>query len=87
MPLWATSPTRKKPAPAFNRKVAIGIGAVRARRNSSIQALHISTPLVVAFHLFRVVVVNMGTQHIFVGVSRLLARAPTDGEPTASRES
>ena len=41
------------------------------------QALHISVPLVVAFHLFRVVVVNMGTQHIFVGVSRLLARAPT----------
>lgn len=30
------------------------------------QALHISVPLVVAFHLFRVVVVNMGTQHLFV---------------------
>jgi membrane AbrB-like protein len=40
------------------------------------QALHISVPLVVAFHLFRVVVVNMGTQHIFVWVSRLLARNP-----------
>lgn len=38
------------------------------------QALHISVPLVVAFHLFRVVVVNMGTQHIFLAVSRLLAR-------------
>jgi membrane AbrB-like protein len=38
------------------------------------QALHISVPLVVAFHLFRVVVVNMGTQHIFVLVSRLVAR-------------
>jgi uncharacterized membrane protein AbrB (regulator of aidB expression) len=40
------------------------------------QALHISVPLVVAFHLFRVVVVNMGTQHIFVWVSRLRARSP-----------
>lgn len=29
------------------------------------QALHISVPLVVAFHLFRVVVVNVGTQYIF----------------------
>ena len=29
------------------------------------QALHISVPLVVAFHLFRVVVVNMGTQFIY----------------------
>lgn len=29
------------------------------------QALHIGVPLVVAFHLFRVVVVNMGTQHIY----------------------
>jgi membrane AbrB-like protein len=46
------------------------------------QALHISVPLVVAFHLFRVVVVNMGTQHIFIGVSRLLARAP-DPAPLA----
>jgi hypothetical protein len=43
-------------------------------------------PLVVAVSLLRVVVVNMGTQHIFVGVSRPLARAPTDGEPTPSRE-
>jgi len=29
------------------------------------QALQIGVPLVVAFHLFRVVVVNMGTQYIF----------------------
>lgn len=29
------------------------------------QALQISVPLVVAFHLFRVVVVNMGTQYIY----------------------
>ncbi len=38
------------------------------------QALHISVPLVVAFHLFRVVVVNMGTQYIFPVFSRLLER-------------
>ena len=50
------------------------------------QALHISVPLVVAFHLFRVVVVNMGTQHIFVAVSRLVGRAPTDGDPAPSRD-
>jgi hypothetical protein len=29
------------------------------------QALQIGVPLVVAFHLFRVVVVNMGTQYIY----------------------
>jgi exosortase/archaeosortase len=29
------------------------------------QALKISVPLVVAFHLFRVVMVNMGTQYIY----------------------
>ena len=36
------------------------------------QALKISVPLVVAFHLFRVVVVNIGTQYIFVLAARLL---------------
>jgi membrane AbrB-like protein len=36
------------------------------------QALHISVPLVVGFHLFRVVVVNMGTQYIFPVFARLL---------------
>jgi membrane AbrB-like protein len=38
------------------------------------QALHISVPLVVAFHLFRVVVVNMGTQYIYAGVAWMLGR-------------
>jgi membrane AbrB-like protein len=38
------------------------------------QALKISVPLVVAFHLFRVVVVNMGTQYIFPVFARLLER-------------
>jgi membrane AbrB-like protein len=36
------------------------------------QALHISVPLVVAFHLFRVVVVNMGTQYIYAAAARFL---------------
>jgi exosortase/archaeosortase len=38
------------------------------------QALQISVPLVVAFHLFRVVVVNMGTQYIYSLGVRLLGR-------------
>jgi hypothetical protein len=36
------------------------------------QALQISVPLVVAFHLFRIVVVNMGTQYIYALAARLL---------------
>jgi membrane AbrB-like protein len=44
------------------------------------QALQISVPLVVAFHLFRVVMVNMGTQYIYTLGARLLpaVRAPAD---------
>jgi membrane AbrB-like protein len=38
------------------------------------QALHISVPLVVAFHLFRVVVVNVGTQYIYPLMASLLDR-------------
>lgn len=38
------------------------------------QALQISVPLVVAFHLFRVVVVNVGTQYIFSLAAPLLDR-------------
>ena len=41
------------------------------------QALQISVPLVVAFHLFRVVVVNMGTQYIYTLAAQLL-NLPTD---------
>jgi membrane AbrB-like protein len=33
------------------------------------QALHISVPLVVAFHLFRVIVVNMGTQYLYLSTA------------------
>ena len=36
------------------------------------QALQISVPLVVAFHVFRVVVVNMGTQYIYAGAAKWL---------------
>jgi membrane AbrB-like protein len=38
------------------------------------QALQISVPLVVAFHLFRVVMVNMGTQYIYIAAVRALGR-------------
>jgi len=38
------------------------------------QALQISVPLVVAFHLFRVVIVNMGTQYIYVCAAWALGR-------------
>jgi len=40
------------------------------------QALQISVPLVVAFHLFRVVVVNMGTQYIYNFAARFLGVNP-----------
>ena len=46
------------------------------------QALHISVPLVVAFHVFRVVVVNMGTQYIYAGAARWLRE---DGPLTRHR--
>jgi membrane AbrB-like protein len=38
------------------------------------QALKISVPLVVAFHLFRVVVVNVGTQYFYILTARLFER-------------
>ena len=40
------------------------------------QALHISVPLVVAFHFFRVVVVNMGTQYIYTTTAWLWRDPP-----------
>ena len=39
------------------------------------QALHISVPLVVAFHFFRVVLVNMGTQYVYSCAAWLLGRS------------
>jgi uncharacterized protein len=38
------------------------------------QALQISVPLVVGFHLFRVVMVNMGTQYFYLLAARWLDR-------------
>ncbi len=40
------------------------------------QALQISVPLVVAFHLFRVVIVNMGTQYIYACSAWVWGRSP-----------
>ncbi|MGH7783509.1 MAG: AbrB family transcriptional regulator, partial [Candidatus Binatia bacterium] len=40
------------------------------------QALHIGVPLVVAFHLSRVVMVNMGTQYIYAAVEWMFGRGP-----------
>ncbi len=49
------------------------------------QALQISVPLVVAFHLFRVVVVNMGTQYIYVWTAWMLGReAQPESAPTSA---
>jgi uncharacterized membrane protein AbrB (regulator of aidB expression) len=45
-----------------------------AEMTMTAQALHISVPLVVAFHLFRVVMVNMGTQYIYACAAWLTGR-------------
>jgi hypothetical protein len=54
---------------AFSLPIATMIMATApgglAEMTITAQALQIGVPLVVAFHLFRVVVVNMGTQYIF----------------------
>jgi hypothetical protein len=56
------------------------------------QALKIGVPLVVAFHLFRVIVVNMGTQYIYtfslwardsLSARREIARMKTHNEKDA----
>ena len=38
------------------------------------QALQIGVPTVIAFHVFRVIIVNMGTQHIFTLSMWLISR-------------
>ncbi len=45
-----------------------------AEMSITAQALGIGVPAVIAFHLARVIVVNMGTQHIYVGATRWLRR-------------
>lgn len=61
---------------AFDLPVATMILATApgglAEMTITAQALKISVPLVVAFHLFRVVVVNVGTQYIYALAVRLL---------------
>ena len=47
------------------------------------QALQISVPLVVAFHLFRVVIVNMGTQYIYTCTAWMLRGNPAHDEQPA----
>jgi len=75
---------------AFNLPIATMIIATSpgglAEMTILAQALHISVPLVVAFHLFRVVVVNMGTQHIFSLVSALVGRYPNSKAASALDE-
>jgi len=56
-----------------------------AEMSLTAQALHISVPLVVAFHLFRVVVVNIGTQYIYVWTAWMFTRGTGHGRaPTSS---
>jgi membrane AbrB-like protein len=63
---------------AFDLPVATMIIATSpgglAEMTITAQALQISVPLVVAFHLFRVVIVNMGTQYLYVLSARLFHR-------------
>ena len=63
---------------AFDLPVATMILATSpgglAEMTMTAQALQISVPLVVAFHFFRVVMVNMGTQYIYTLSARLFMR-------------
>jgi uncharacterized protein len=65
----------------FNLPIATMIIATSpgglAEMTITAQALQISVPLVVAFHLFRVVVVNMGTQYIYSFAAAILDRRPS----------
>ena len=60
---------------AFNLPIATMILATApgglAEMTITAQVLQISVPLVVAFHFFRVVVVNMGTQYIYACAARM----------------
>lgn len=71
-PLSFSSPLASLPralAWAFSLPIATMIVATSpgglAEMTITAQALQISVPLVVAFHLFRVVMVNMGTQYLY----------------------
>jgi uncharacterized protein len=64
---------------AFNLPIATMIISTApgglAEMTITAQALQISVPLVVAFHLFRVVMVNMGTQYLYACAAWLLGRS------------
>jgi uncharacterized protein len=72
---------------AFHLPVATMILATSpgglAEMTITAQALQISVPLVVAFHLFRVVAVNMGTQYIYVWTAWMLRRDPQRNQQPA----
>ena len=65
---------------AFNLPVATMIMATSpgglAEMTITAQALQLSVPLIVAFHLFRVVIVNMGTQYIYTYTAWMFDRSP-----------
>ena len=44
------------------------------------QALQVGVPLVIAFHVARIIVVNIGTQYIYLAAMRILGR-PTNERP------
>ena len=71
----------------FNLPIATMIIATSpgglAEMTITAQALQISVPLVVAFHLFRVVVVNMGTQYIYSFAAAILDRRPSRAKKQA----
>ncbi len=64
---------------AFGLPIATMINATApggmAEMTITAQALQIGVPLVVAFHLFRVVMVNMGSQYIYASAAWILARS------------
>ena len=42
------------------------------------QALQVGVPLVIAFHVARIIVVNIGTQYIYLAAMRILGRPPSE---------
>jgi len=42
------------------------------------QALQVGVPLVIAFHMARIIVVNIGTQYIYLGAMRVLGKKPDE---------
>ena len=42
------------------------------------QALQMAVPTIMAFHLFRIIIVNMGTQYIYISATWLRIRFSSD---------